>query len=207
MLKSRTLLARTALALALTLAATSAAQAGVNIYEADTVHSNVIFKIRHLLSKATGQFKKYSATVEIDPEKRDTVNVSATIDVASIDTDDAKRDTHLRGEDFFDVAKFPTITFTGNKLTGVNAERTKGKLEGTLTIKGVAKPVVLDVEWFGTAVDPWGNQKAAFSGTTRLNRKDFGIVWNKTLDAGGYLIGEDVDVEINIEAQLPKPAK
>jgi len=210
MLKSRTLFARTTLAVALTLAttlaATSVAQAGVTTYAADPVHSNIIFKIRHLLSKTTGQFKKYTATVEIDPEKRDTVNVTATIETASIDTDDAKRDEHLRAADFFDVAQFPAMTFTGTKLTDVNAEKTKGKLEGTLTIKGVAKPVVLDVEWYGTAVDPWGNQKAAFSGTTKINRKDFGIIWNKSLDAGGYLIGEEVDIEINIEAQIPKPS-
>jgi len=200
-------LAPTALVVALTLFATPSSFAGVNTYEADKAHSSILFKIRHLLSRTTGQFKEYKATIEIDPDTRDTVNVSATIDVASIDTDEAKRDAHLRTDDFFDVAKFPTMTFTGGKLTNVNADRTKGKLEGMLTIKGIARPVILDVEWFGTAPDPWGNQTAAFSGTTRINRKDFGIVWNKTLDAGGYLVGDDVDIEINIEAKIPKPAE
>lgn len=203
LLKSRSL-PTAALAAAITLFAVSAATADVKTYEIDKDHSGVTFKIRHLLSKVPGQFNKFSGTVEIDPEKRDTVNVSATIDVASIDTDNQKRDDHLRSADFFDVAKHPTMTFKGEKLTDVNADRTKGKLEGTLTIHGVSKPVVLDVEWYGTAVDPWGNQKAAFSGTTRLNRKDFGIIWNKNLDAGGYLLGDEVDVEINAEAQLPK---
>lgn len=206
MSKSGTLASRFALALAATLLAASAASAQVQTFEADKVHSNITFKIRHLLSKTTGHFSDYKATVEIDPAKREEVKVSAEIQVASIDTADAKRDAHLRGEDFFDAAKFPAMTFTGGKLTDVNAERTKGKLEGTLTIKGVAKPVVLDVEWLGTAVDPWGNQKAAFSGTTTINRKDFGIVWNKTLDSGGYLIGDEVDIEINVEAQIPKAA-
>ena len=163
------------------------------------------FKIRHLLSKVPGKFKQFKGTIAIDPVARDTVNVSATIEAASVDTDEPKRDDHLRSADFFDAGKFPNIMFTGGKLTDVNADRTKGKLEGTLTIKDVSKPVVLDVQWYGTATDPWKNQKAAFSGTTTLNRKDFGIVWNKTLDSGGYLVGDDVDVEISIEAQLPKP--
>ncbi len=204
MLTSRALLARTTLALVVTFAAASAAGAAVQTFEMDKVHSNIGFKIRHLLSKTTGQFKDYKATVQIDPEARDNVSVSATINVASIDTGDAKRDAHLRNEDFFDVAQFPTMTFTGDKLTDVNADRTKGKLHGTLTIKGVSKPVVLDVEWLGTATDPWGNRKAAFSGTTKINRKDFNIIWNKTLDGGGFLIGDEVEIEINAEAQLPK---
>jgi polyisoprenoid-binding protein YceI len=205
MSRSRSFFARSALALVLAATTATPAWAGITTYEADKAHSNIIFKIRHLLSRTTGQFKDYKATVMIDPEKRDEVNVVAEIDVASIDTDEAKRDAHLKNEDFFDVAKYPKITFTGSKLTDVNADRTKGKLEGKLTIKDVSKPVVLDVEWFGTAVDPWGNQTAAFSGTTKINRKDFGIVWNKSLDAGGYLIGDEVEIEINIEAQIPKP--
>jgi polyisoprenoid-binding protein YceI len=205
MSRSRSFFARSALALVLAATTATPAWAGITTYEADKAHSNIIFKIRHLLSRTTGQFKDYKATVMIDPEKRDEVNVVAEIDVASIDTDEAKRDAHLKNEDFFDVAKYPKITFTGSKLTDVNADRTKGKLEGKLTIKDVSKPVVLDVEWFGTAVDPWGNQTAAFSGKTKINRKDFGIVWNKSLDAGGYLIGDEVEIEINIEAQIPKP--
>jgi polyisoprenoid-binding protein YceI len=203
--KSCRLFVRTFVAMVLAVSTATTAYAGIVTYEADKAHSNIIFKIRHLLSRTTGQFKDYKATVMIDPEKRDQVNVVAEIDVASIDTDEAKRDAHLRNEDFFDVAKYPKIVFTGSRLFDVNAERTKGKLEGKLTIKDVSKQVVLDVEWLGTAVDPWGNQKAAFSGTTKINRKDFGIVWNKSLDAGGYLIGDEVDIEINIEAQIPKP--
>ena len=111
---------------------------------------------------------------------------------------------HDRTADVFDVAKFPKITFVGSKLIDVNADRTKGKLEGTLTIKDVSKPVVLDVEWYGIAKDPFGNEKANFSGKTTVNRKDFGIIWNKTLDAGGYLVGDEVVIEINVEAQIPK---
>jgi polyisoprenoid-binding protein YceI len=205
--KSHSFLARTALALALTLATASAALAGTNTYEIDKAHSSIVFKVRHLLGKVPGQFNAFSGSVTIDPDKRDSVNVTASIDVSSINTDEKKRDDHLRSPDFFDVTKFPTITFTGGKLSDVNTDRTKGKLEGTLTIRGIAKSVVLDVEWYGTATDPFGNHKAAFAGTTKLNRKDFGIIWNKTLDSGGYLVGDDVEVEINVEAQLPKTAK
>jgi polyisoprenoid-binding protein YceI len=86
----------------------------------------------------------------------------------------------------------------------VNADRTRGKLTGDLTMRGITKPVVLDVEWFGKGKDPWGNEKIAVAGTTKLNRKDYGIIWNKTLDAGGYLVGDEVEIEIQIEAQLPK---
>jgi polyisoprenoid-binding protein YceI len=204
MTRNFALAARALVAAALTLTTASAVHAATTTYEIDKTHSSIQFKIRHLLSKTAGQFGRFAGTVTLDPEARDTVEVSATIEAASIDTDDAKRDDHLRAADFFDVAQFPKLTFTGGKLSEVNADRTRGKLEGTLTIKGVAKPVVLDVEWFGTAVDPWGNQKAAFAGKTTINRKDFGIVYNKVLDNGGYLIGDEVEIEINVEAQIPK---
>jgi polyisoprenoid-binding protein YceI len=202
---SCSLLVRSALVVAIAATMSSVAHADITTYEADKAHSNINFKIRHMLSRTTGQFKDYKAMVQLDPEKRDQVNVFAEINVASIDTDEPKRDEHLRSADFFDVAKFPKMTFTGSRLFDVNADRTKGKLEGKLTIRDISKPVVLDVEWLGTATDPWGNSKAAFSGTTKINRKDFGIIWNKTLDAGGYLVGDEVEIEINIEAAIPKP--
>jgi len=174
-------------------------------YEVDKAHSNVTFKIRHLLTYTFGKFRDFEGTITVDPDKRDSVSISGTIDVASIDTNEADRDEHLRNEDFFDVPKHPKITFTAGELTDVNADRTSGKLQGTLTMKGVTRPIVLDVEWLGTATDPWGNKKAVFSGKTRLKRKDYGIEFNKVLDSGGLLIGEDVEIEINIEANEPKP--
>ena len=187
------------------LLASTAAFAEEATYEIDHAHSSIVFKIRHMFSKVPGRFKKFSGTITVDPDVRDSVNATATIDVASIDTDEPKRDDHLRSPDFFDVAKFPTMTFKGGKLTDINADHTKGKLTGELTIRDVTKPVVLDVEWFGKGKDPFGNEKIAFAGTTTLNRKDFGIIWNKTLDSGGYLVGDDVQVEISVEAQIPKP--
>lgn len=204
MLKTPSPITRTALAFATILLIATTAQADVQTYAIDKTHSNVNFKIRHMLSKATGSFPTFSGTIALDPDKRDAVTVSAEIDVASINTAEPKRDAHLRGEDFFDVAKYPTMTFTGGELSEVNADRTKGKLSGTLTLRGVSKPVVLDVEWFGVATDPWGNTKAAFSGTTTIDRKDFGMVYNKALDNGGLLVGNEVEIEINIEAQVPK---
>ncbi|MFT4571023.1 MAG: polyisoprenoid-binding protein YceI [Candidatus Binatia bacterium] len=182
--------------------AASPATADVVSYTIDNSHSSVQFKIRHLLSKTSGQFGTYEGTFTLDPDKRDSVSIEGNIDVASIDTRDEDRDKHLREADFFDVEKFPKITFKASELTDVNDDRTKGKLNGSLTMHGVTKPVILDVEWYGTTTDPWGNKKAGFAGFTTLNRKDFGIVWNKALDAGGFVVGEEVEIEIQIEANL-----
>lgn len=168
-------------------------------YSVDPSHTSVIFKVRHLLGKVTGRFHKFDGTVDLDPVQRDAVSVTGSIDVASIDTDEAKRDEHLRSPDFFDAAKFPKITFKAGALSAVNADKTKAKLTGELTMHGVTRPIVLDVEWFGTVTDPWGNKKAGFDGTTKLNRKDFGMVWNKALDSGGLLVGDEVEIELHVE--------
>jgi polyisoprenoid-binding protein YceI len=205
MRKPNILISLTASLAGLALAA-SAASAEMATYSVDASHSSVAFKIRHLLSKTSGQFHDYQATIKIDPEKRDQVMVEGIIDVASIDTDDEDRDKHLRNADFFDVEKFPAITFKSTKLTDVNEDRTKGKLHGDLTMHGVTRPVVLDVEWYGTVTDPWGNKKAGFAGFTTINRKDFGIEWNKTLDSGGLVVGDEVEIEIQVEGNLVEPA-
>lgn len=188
--------------LALTLVAASVvtAHAGPVVYEVDGAHSDVSFRAQHLLSRVRGQFRRFSGTVTIDPDKRDAVAVKGTIEAASIDTDEPDRDTHLKSADFFDVTKFPEITFEAGELREAGADRKKGKLAGTLTMHGVSRPIVLDVEWLGTATDPWGNRKAAFTGRATLNRKDYGIVWNKALDAGGFLVGDFVEIELTIEA-------
>ena len=166
-------------------------------YSVDTDHSTVSFKIKHLLSKVQGQFNKFEGTFDFEPGKPETWTASGTIQVDSIDTNVAERDKHLKGPDFFDVEKFPVIEF---KTTAVKeATETGAKVEGVLKMHGIEKPVVLDVTIGGVAKDPWGNTRAAFSATTKLNRKDFGINWNKTLDAGGLLLGEDIDVTLEIE--------
>ncbi|MFN2375944.1 MAG: YceI family protein [Candidatus Binatia bacterium] len=195
-----------ALAALLLLSDLSTASAQQRTYSIDAAHSSVTFRVKHLLSNVVGRFGLFSGTVTIDPEARDSVSVEGVVESGSIDTDEKDRDEHLRSADFFDVARFPRITFKAGKLHDLNAERTKAKLSGTLELHGVSKPVTLDAEWLGTATDPWGNRKAAFSARTTINRKDYGIVWNKALDAGGFLVGDLVEIELNFEAEEKTPA-
>ena len=139
-------------------------------------------------------------TFDYEPGKPETWKVDATIQAASINTKVPERDKHLKSPDFFDVEKYPTITFKSTKVTVVDAEH--AKVEGLFSMHGVEKTVTLDIEIHGVAKDPWGNVRSAFTATTRLNRKDFGIVYNQTLETGNLLIGEDVDVSLEIEGLL-----
>ena len=176
--------------------ATISAQAAT--YTVDVDHTSVSFKVKHIFSKAQGRFNKFQGTIDYEPGKPETWTTSGSIDVASIDTNVPERDKHLRSADFFDVEKYPTIEF---KSTGVkNATENSAKLEGLFKMHGVEKPVVLDVTVNGAGKDPWGNMRAAFTATTRINRKDFGMIWNQALDTGGVLVGEDVDIVLEIEA-------
>ena len=165
----------------------------VDTYKIDSVHSSVGFRVRHLLSKVQGRFGKAEGTVVVDTKDITKSSVDVTIDVASVSTNEDKRDAHLKGPDFFDAARFPTITF---KSTAVK-EVAKGKLEvtGTFTMKGVSKTIVLPINNLGTAVDPWKNVVAAFEGAARINRMDYGVSY------GAGLVGDDVDIELNIEAK------
>jgi len=168
-------------------------------WKPDKAHTNVTFRIRHFLTKVEGRFNTFDGTVTFDPANPDTIKVEGTIDAASINTNNEKRDTHLRSADFFDVAKFPQITFSAGELTDVDAAKRKGKLHGNLTLHGVTKPVVLDVEWLGTAKTDFDEVKGGVVASTTINRKDYGIVWNQTLDSGGVVLGDDVDIELNAE--------
>ncbi|MCM2304501.1 MAG: YceI family protein [Elusimicrobia bacterium] len=174
-------------------------------YEIDASHSQVGFRIKHLVGKVPGRFTKFAGTVEFTPAKPEAWKVVATIDPASINTDNEKRDGHLKSADFFDVAKFPEMTFKSTKVAGVKGD--SAKLHGELTMHGVTKPVVLDLELGGTTKDPWGNTRAGFTATGTINRKDFGIVWNKALDTGGLMLGDEVAISLDIEAVLKAPAK
>lgn len=196
---------QTLLAAAIVAVLSTAARA--SIYEIDPVHSQIAFKIRHLVGRVPGRFTTFSGTLSYEPGKPDGWKVDASIDPASINTDNEKRDTHLKSPDFFDVGKCPAMGFKSTKVTDVKGDT--AKLHGELTMHCTTKPVVLDLELGGAGKDPWGNQRAGFSARTRLNRKDFGIVWNKTLDAGGVMLGEEVDVTIDIEAtaKAEAPAK
>ena len=168
-------------------------------YQIDPDHSSFQFKIRHLMvSNVKGDFTKSKGSVVMDDSDVTSLKLELTIEAASVDTAHAKRDEHLRGPDFFDVAKYPTITFVSKKVTKAGPD--KLKVTGDLTIHGVTREVTVDVEGPTPEVkDPWGNFRRGATGTARVNRKDFGIVWNRTLEAGGVVVGEDVDIYIEVE--------
>ncbi|MBI4971822.1 MAG: polyisoprenoid-binding protein [Candidatus Omnitrophica bacterium] len=167
-------------------------------FKVDPDHSTVGFKIRHLLGNVNGTFDQFEGTIDYDPAQPELSKTSGTIQTASINTRVSKRDDHLRGGDFFDVEKFPQIAFTSTKVLESTPEG--GKLEGVLMIHGVEKPVVLNVEIHGIANDPWGHTRAAFTATTKINRQDFGLTWNKAVEAGKFLVGDEVTITIEAEA-------
>jgi polyisoprenoid-binding protein YceI len=163
----------------------------------DAAHSELGFVARHLMvSKVRGQFKEFEGTVKVGDDLGDS-QVTAVAQLGSVDTGSADRDAHLKSADFFDVENNPTMSFTS---TSVNAD----SLTGDLTIKGVTKPVVFDLEFNGVATDPWGNQKAGFEASTEINRKDWGLEWNVALEGGGVLVSEKI--KINLDIQLLKAA-
>jgi len=179
------------------LVSTLTASAQTN-WKIDAAHSNVLFTVSHMvISEVTGSFREFDATLTQTGNDLTGSKLSAKIKVNSIDTDNEGRDKHLRSADFFDTEKFPEITFNSKSFEKVGDKLYK--ITGDLTMRGVTKAVVLDVKFNGQMVDPWGNTKAGFKATTTINRKDFGLTWNKTLDAGGLLVGEDVSISINAE--------
>jgi polyisoprenoid-binding protein YceI len=195
---------RTILAAALATAAIITLPVRADVYTIDKAHSEVSFQVRHLVTQVRGKFDDYQGTINLDPAKLENSSVDFSIKADSIDTDLADRDKHLRSPDFFDVEKFPAITF---KSKGI---RKSGKdtyaVLGTLTMRGVSKDVTLPVTFLGTVKDPWGNEKAGFSTELTLNRKDYGINWNAALDNGGVVLGDDVKISINLETQKQKEA-
>ena len=166
-------------------------------YAIDKDHTTVSFKIRHLFSKVEGTFNDFAGTFVYDPGHPEQWTAEATIQAASIDTNVEKRDQHLRSKDFFDAGKYPAITFKSTGVTDVSA--THAKLQGLLSLHGVEKPVVLDVEIHGEGKDPWSNFRAGFTATTTINRKDFGLTWNEVLESGQVLVGEEVQITLEVE--------
>lgn len=167
-------------------------------YELDPSHSSVSFSIRHMMiSKVRGSFDKLTGTFNYDPQNLENSNVEASIEVASIDTRDAQRDTHLKSADFFDIEKYPLMTF---KSTSFKQALNNLLITGELTLHGVTKEVTLTVDGPSSEMkDPWGNIKIGASATAKLKRKDFGLAWNAALEAGGVLVGEDVDISLDIQ--------
>ncbi|HXF58779.1 MAG TPA: YceI family protein [Candidatus Saccharimonadales bacterium] len=171
-------------------------------YDIDPVHSRVEFTIRHMFSKVTGNFGAFKGSVVYDAAALGSSSASVEIDASSIDTNNERRDNHLKSADFFDVAKYPTLTFTSTKVT--SAGEGKFKVEGTLTMHGVKKPVVLDASFLGQGPGLDGVARAGFEAIAKVDRKDYGIVWNKALDQGGSLLGDDVTINLEIEAVAPE---
>lgn len=163
----------------------------------DPAHSQVEISARHLMvSKVRGSFREFSGSITVG-ETPDDSSVEVSVVAASIDTGTADRDDHLRSPDFLDAAEHPTISF---RSTSVEPEGSSYRLTGDLTIKGVTKPIVLDVDYLGISVDPWGNEKAAFAATGTFNREDWGLNWNVALEAGGWLVSKQFDIDIVVQA-------
>lgn len=167
-------------------------------YAIDPSHSSVGFKVKHLaISSVPGKFGEFKGTFSFDPKNIDASKADAQISVGSINTGEAKRDDHLKSADFLDAAKFQTIAFKTTRVEKVSADQFKA--HGDLTLHGVTRPVILDVTYGGSAVDPWGKERAAFLATTKINRKEFGLTWNKVLETGGLVVGDDVQITLEVE--------
>ncbi len=168
-------------------------------WQIDPAHATIEFKVRHLMvAWVKGTFPTVAGFADVDEADLSKSTVSVTIDTTSIDTNNAKRDEHLRSADFFDVAKFPTMTFVSKKVIadGTNLRQ----IIGDLTIRGTTREVTLDVEEFTPAIkDPWGNLRRGVTATTTVNRKDFGLAWNKLLETGGVVVGDEVRISLNVE--------
>ena len=165
----------------------------------DPAHSEVTFSVRHMMiSKVRGVFGVKSATIVAGENPLDTT-VTASVDVASVDTNDEGRDQHLRSADFFDAEQFPTLDFVS---TGVRYEKGDFLVDGDLTIRGITKPATFEVEFGGFGTDPWGNYKAGATAKTVINREDFGLTWNAALETGGVLVGKDVTITLDLQGSI-----
>ena len=168
-------------------------------YQIDSAHSVAAFSIRHMMiANVRGEFTKLTGTINYDPAKPTATTIEGSIDVHTINTREADRDTHLKSPDFFDAEKYPQLTFKSKSVSGSG---TDWKVKGDMTIHGVTKEVTFDVEGpTSEAKDPWGNMRIGATATTKVNRKDFGLHWNAALEMGGVLVGDDVKITIDLEA-------
>ncbi len=185
------------------LPAATPAFAAPETYIIDPAHSGVGFSIRHLFSRVPGRYTKFEGKIVVDRDDYSKSTVEVSIDAASIDTNEPDRDKHLKSPDFFDVAKNPKITFKSTKVnqSGPN----KLSVEGSLTIRGTTRAVTLDVDVLGFGPGYGGGFRGGFEGRTRINRQDFGVAWNDVIEGGGAVLGEDVDISLNVEAAKEKP--
>jgi polyisoprenoid-binding protein YceI len=164
----------------------------------DPEHSTVGFRVRHLISTVNGRFNEFSGTIDYEAGNLSLSSVKVTIQAASVDTNVAARDKDLRSKRFFDVEKHPTLEFESDSITDVSGS--KGKIKGRLTIHGVTKPVVLDAEFLGQSKDPWGNEHFGFQARTTISREEFGMKWNEVIEAGGVMVGDEIEIILDISA-------
>jgi polyisoprenoid-binding protein YceI len=194
---------------ALALLAIAAPALAADPFKIDPAHSQVSFTIRHFFSRVTGRFNEFSGNIQLDEKSLGNSSVDATITTASIFTGQERRDNHLRSPDFFWADSFPTLSFKSTKVTP--GEGNKFKLAGDLTMRGVTRPVVLDGTFLGAGAVAMGGQPgrylAGFEATGTVNRKDFNISWNKTLDQGGTMLGDDVTITLAVEAAKAEPGR
>ena len=164
----------------------------------DAAHSEIGFSVKHMMiAKVRGKFADWSGEFRYNPEDPTQAWVRADIDVSSIDTGNGQRDEHLRSPDFFDAETFPSVTFESTEWRQAGDDF---EVDGLLTIRDITRPITVHVESNGVGTDPWGNSRAGFSATAKLNRKDFGLTWNQALETGGVLVGEDVKIELEVQA-------
>ena len=180
----------------------TATATALRTFAIDKTHSEAAFQVRHLITKVRGRFTDFAGAIEFDADQPVQSKVSFVIQAASIDTNSPDRDAHLRSDDFFAVEKFPTVTFESTAITAAGGS--DYQVAGNLTMRGVTKGIVIPVTFLGTAVDPWGNEKVAFEGEVTINRKDYGLNWNAALEAGGFLVGDDVKISLTIQAAAAK---
>ncbi len=173
-------------------------------WQIDHSHSQVTFSVRHLMvTNVRGEFDKFSGTVEFDEQNPANSKIDVQIEAASVNTKDAKRDEHLRSADFFDAEHYPYLHFTSKNIVATDAQH--GRIFGDLTIRGVTKEVVLEVEYTGSAKTPWGTTSAGFNASTKVNRTEWGLNWNAALETGGVLVGDDVKIALEVElVQVPQ---
>jgi len=187
------------------LPATAGVPAGATgTWNVDKVHSEVGFQIRHFVADIRGHFTDFAGVIRLDAAKPETSSVELSVKVASVDTWEPQRDAHLRAPDFFDAERFPEIRFVSKKV--VRKSDAAFDVVGDLTMRGVTREVTLPVTFKGITRDSWERERAGFEASLTLNRKDFGINWNKVLDQGGYIMGDDVTLSIRLEATRPTPA-
>ena len=171
----------------------------VSTWNIDPSHSAIHFSVRHMVvSKTRGRFTKWSGQIAFDPEKPEASKVEVTIDPASIDTADAQRDAHLKSADFFDVEKYPQASFRSTKVENLGGDQYR--VSGELTVHGVTRPVAFDALFEGAGKDPWGGERAGFSASLSIDRREFGLQWNKALETGGVLVGDRVELTLEVEA-------